>query len=279
MGTEVNNLSIYEQPEMLNSLMKHADMLANSTVIPLALRKKPADIFVILQLGHELSLPPITALNRIHVIDGKPTLSGELILALIRQKFPAAVIKFETSDDADIKKMWATCTMARCKEDMDNAFTSKWDFNKALKAQLLNKDNWKKMPQVMLRWRACSEAARIVFPDILLGLYTPDEAADINQTDPVILNEDGEVTENRFETVLEAATNTDYNLKDNQIKLIKELFAQLTKDCTASEKMDSLEYVLKVDNVEKLRKYTNEELARVIEKLREGVANAQKTSN
>ena len=36
----------------------------------------------------------------------------------------------------------------------------------------------------MSRWRAVSEALRVIFPDILMGLYTPEEIEDTYQERP-----------------------------------------------------------------------------------------------
>ena len=40
---------------------------------------------------------------------------------------------------------------------------------------LIDKFNWKTMPKVMLKWRSISGCARMAFPDVIMGLHTPDE--------------------------------------------------------------------------------------------------------
>lgn len=40
---------------------------------------------------------------------------------------------------------------------------------------LSEKYNWKQQPQVMRKWRAVAKCARVAFPDVIAGLYTPDE--------------------------------------------------------------------------------------------------------
>ena len=40
---------------------------------------------------------------------------------------------------------------------------------------LADKDNWRKQPKVMRKWRAVAACARVVFSDVITGLYTPEE--------------------------------------------------------------------------------------------------------
>ena len=76
--------------------VKIAQTLAKSKVVPATLQGKPEDIFAILAMGSELGLQPMLSLNSINVIQGKPTLSPQLMMAMIRGRLPDPVI--------DIKK-------------------------------------------------------------------------------------------------------------------------------------------------------------------------------
>ena len=46
-------------------------------------------------------------------------------------------------------------------------------------AGLAGKDNWLKRPKTMLRWRCCSELARLVYPEVTSFLHTQDELRDV----------------------------------------------------------------------------------------------------
>lgn len=149
-----------------DELQKRAIEIAKSSLIPVALRNKPADVAIILMQGAELGMAPLQALNSINVIQGKPTLGSEGGIALIRSKAPEAFIKIEMEPQSLLVK----CTMAPSKERMDESFTSIWDMARAKEMGLVDKDNYKKQPLTMLKWRAVGEAARTVFPHILKGL-------------------------------------------------------------------------------------------------------------
>lgn len=121
--------------------------------------------------GHELGIPPMQAFASITVIKGKPCLSAELMLALAYSKVKGAKITFRTPPDKQAQE--CTVTMQRPGGDpMDFRFT----MQDAQNAGLLKSDSaWQKYPAAMLRARAVSAGARAVFPDAVMGCYTPEE--------------------------------------------------------------------------------------------------------
>jgi hypothetical protein len=165
-----NELVLFEK-ENLDKLYKACDTLSKSKMVPVTLQGKPADIFAILVMGTELGIKPMQALNSINVIQGKPTVSPQLMIAMIKGKIPGAVIKMEY-EGADIK-----CITARSKQEYDDGFkyVATWNMARAQKMGLIGKDNYSKQPETMLRWRAVAESCRQTFPDILMGLYAEDE--------------------------------------------------------------------------------------------------------
>lgn len=170
-------------------IQEMAKMIALSSVIPSSLQKKPADIFVILLIARELGIPQMSAINGVNVIQGKLSVSPQLMLALIRRRMPNCFIKIETCDDP----VKCIVTMARDKDKMDEAYTTIWDMERARKLQLDQKDNYKKQPLTMLQWRAVGDASRKIFSDVLNGLYFPDELNDGS----IFINEEGEVEKER----------------------------------------------------------------------------------
>jgi hypothetical protein len=156
-------------------LEKRAEKISKSQLIPTALRGKPADIAIILQIGWELDIPPMQAINGIDVIQGKPAVSPQLAVALARQRLKNFYMRVEE----DPARQEVRVTMARDKGDMDQAYTAVWNDNKARPMGLLEKDNYKKQKLTMYRWRATMEAMRMVAPDIVKGMYSPDEVEDM----------------------------------------------------------------------------------------------------
>lgn len=174
MSAEIKQLPVSSQTgevaiQSWGDLMQRAEFFAKSALIPQPLRNKPADVAIILQMGWELGIPPMQALNGIDVIQGRPAVKPELLIALIRSRLPNAYIKIESTEAE------ARVTMARDRNSLEEAYTATWNMQKAAKLNLASKDNYRTQPGTMLRWRAIMEAGRVIFPDMLKGLYSNDE--------------------------------------------------------------------------------------------------------
>lgn len=166
-------------PQNMDEVLKSADFLAKSALIPQGLRGKPADVAVIVMQGMELGIGPMQALQNIACVNGKPTSEGKLLLALIQSRCPEAKIEIETSPTK------ATVKMTRGQ----NSYTAVWDIERARKLGLMDKPNYKSQPETMLKWRAVADAARTLFSDVVLGLLTNDEAEDVRADENGLVDE------------------------------------------------------------------------------------------
>lgn len=154
------------EPATLDDAWRLAKLVVASGLAPKAVRTPEAAIVMILT-GRELGLTAMQSIRSIHVVEGKPLLSADLMLALCL-RLP-------------------TCEMFSCIETTDAvaSFTAKrrgqpetrlsFSIEQARNAGLSGKDNWKKYPAAMLRARAIAALARLVFPDAFVGVYEEDE--------------------------------------------------------------------------------------------------------
>ncbi|HNU82338.1 MAG TPA: recombinase RecT [Thermoanaerobaculia bacterium] len=160
------------EPENLDQALALAEKLAKSNIIPTPLRAKPADVIVVLLTGRELGLSPMQSLRSLHVVEGRPCLSAELLVALCLRR-PEICESFVLVESTDAKATY------RAKRRGCEPVSLSWTIEQAAKAGLANKNNWKSHPAAMLRARASSSLARAVFPDITTGVYGEDEADEI----------------------------------------------------------------------------------------------------
>lgn len=162
------------QPNSMGEAMQMAEMLSSSQMVPKSYQNRPQDTLVAMMMGSELGLNPIQALQNIAVINGKPAIYGDALLALV-QSHPKFGGHEESFDDGN---MAATCTVWRKGDAKSHTVTfSRAD---AEKAGLWGKQGpWQSYPKRMLMWRARGYALRDKFADALGGLITVEEAQDI----------------------------------------------------------------------------------------------------
>lgn len=170
----MNDLQLF-QGDKLESLTKAAGMLAKSTMIPRAYQGKAQDVFAVIVSGAELGLSPMQSLRSFHVIQGNACMSAQTMLALVRSKMKNCAIKIELDEE----NLVAKCSVMRDKDQDFIDYVSTWDMEKAGTMGLAGRDQYKKQPMTMLKWRAVAEACRSVFSDVLYGIYASEEFMDI----------------------------------------------------------------------------------------------------
>ena len=87
-------------PELVvwRAMREQAKELVVSGFLPKSIRT-PEQAMAIIQTGHELGLGPMQALRTIHIIEGKPCMSADLIAGLALRNVPGAVLRVaETTD-------------------------------------------------------------------------------------------------------------------------------------------------------------------------------------
>lgn len=162
----MTDLAIY-QPGALAAQMDYAKAMAASDLLPRQYQGKPANLLWAVSYGQTLGIAPLTAIQSIHVINGKPTASADLIAGLVRR----AGHKLRVNGDD--KRAVAQIIRA---DDPDFTFEVVWTIERAQAAKLTTKDTWKNFPAAMLKARAITEVARAACSEILQGtIYTPEE--------------------------------------------------------------------------------------------------------
>jgi hypothetical protein len=153
--------------DTLRAEMEAAKRYVDSGLLPSAI-KTPAQALTIMSVGREVGVPATYALRNIHVINGRPTCSAELLMALVRRAYgPSAIRVREATNEA--------CTVEYRETGWDGVSKLTFTMDDAKKANLAGKDTWKAYPRAMLRSRAVSETVRMAFPECIAGLYTAEE--------------------------------------------------------------------------------------------------------
>lgn len=158
-------------PQNIEEALKFSDYLAKSTIVPKDFANNPGNILVAIQWGMELGLQPMQAMQNIAVINGRPALWGDAVIALVRSS-PLCEYIYETDDGET-----ATCRVKRRGEEEQFRTFSQTE---AKAAGLAGKQGpWTQYPKRMRQLRARAFALRDVFPDVLRGMPMAEELQDI----------------------------------------------------------------------------------------------------
>lgn len=162
-----DNLPAVYNPAVLSGQMEYARAMAASDLLPRQYQGKPANLLWAISYGQTLGVAPLTAVQSIHVISGKPTASADLIAGLVRRA--GHKLRVNGNDRT------ATAQIIRA-DDPEFTFEVTWTIERAQAAKLTGKDTWKQFPAAMLKARAITEVARAACSEILQGtIYTPEE--------------------------------------------------------------------------------------------------------
>lgn len=203
-------------PTSLEEAMQVSEIIANTDFIPKDYKGKPGNVLVAMQMGTEVGLPPIQALQNIAVINGRPSMWGDAVLAIVCAQ-PDYISHEETLDE---ETMTARCVITkRLKDGTNKEYIAEFSQKDAEIAGLWGQNTWKKYPKRMLQMRARGFACRDAYPNALKGMITREEAEDlpeerdISPAQPSDLNDmlkkDAEVSEVEEAEVIDVDTNQD----------------------------------------------------------------------
>ena len=172
-ATSVNPLLLV--PQSIEQLQFVAGIIARSDLAPKDYKGKPENVAVAIAMGMELGVSPMQAVQGIAVINGRPSVWGDLLLALCRAHPQCQGIDESLEYDNAGNVTAAICRAQRNGHQQERRFS----VDDAKRAGLWTKDGpWKQYPNRMLQMRARGFCLRDVFADALRGLSCAEEQAD-----------------------------------------------------------------------------------------------------
>jgi hypothetical protein len=178
------------EPADLKEVRELARGLRGSCAVPMIQRARgaprepmsEADIVGLLMLGRSLGLGTMQSLNGIYIVEGKATLAATTMLALVRRSAVCASFSFEESTAEQ-------CVVVARRRGEERPCRVVWDLTMAKRAGVFQRQSspWQTYPQAMLRARAISDACRMMFSDVLMGLYSTEEMSDADPAPERIL--------------------------------------------------------------------------------------------
>ena len=157
---------------MTNALVPVADI--EKMAVAIAKSKmfgmKTADeAFALMLIAQAEGMHPAIAARDYHVIQGRPTLKADAMLA--RFQNAGGKVQWDVYTDAEVTGTFS--------HPQGGSLKLTWTFAQAKSIGLTGKDNWKNYPRAMLRARCISEGIRTVYPGCVVGTYTAEEIEEI----------------------------------------------------------------------------------------------------
>lgn len=131
--------------------------------------KDEAQAFTLMALAEAEGLHPAKAVQEFHVIQGRPALKADAMLARFQRAGGSVQWTCYTDEKAE----------GTFSHPQGGSITIDWTIERAKKIGLAGKDNWKHYPRAMLRARCISEGVRTLYPGAASGVYTVEEIEDM----------------------------------------------------------------------------------------------------
>ena len=130
--------------------------------------KTPEEAMSIMLLCQAENMHPAVAMRDYHVIQGRPALKADAMLARFQQA--GGTVNWKVYTDAEVTGVFS--------HPAGGSLEVSWTMAQAKSIGIANKDNWRNYPRAMLRARCLSEGIRAVYPGCVVGVYTPEEVQD-----------------------------------------------------------------------------------------------------
>ena len=164
-------------PQNTEEMMALAKILSQSTMVPKDYQGNPGNTYIAMHWGMALGLDPIQAVQGIAVINGRPSMWGDALLALVQG---SGLLEYMHEDPTD---QGCVCTVKRKGQpEVVRSFTKE----DAVTAKLWGKKGyngqdtpWTTYPKRMMQMRARALALRDAFADVLRGVQSAEEQSDV----------------------------------------------------------------------------------------------------
>ena len=173
--------SMWNDKELLAQAFNCATYLSKSALVPETYQGKPENALIAVDLANRSGMSPLTVMQNLYVVKGKPAWSGQFAIALVNasRRFarPLKPIFFGEPNTMSWGCYMTTVDLLGnvvdgTKVTMQMAKDEGWIDKSGSK--------WKTMPEQMLMYRAGAFFARVHCPDVLYGIQMVEEVKDVN---------------------------------------------------------------------------------------------------
>lgn len=174
---ELAPVTVWTDKKQFDQLLRAANMLSQTSLIPAAYQRKPFDCFVALEMATRMGVSPLVVMQNMYVVKGKPAWAGQACTMFINScgKFTQVKHIYTGEKGTDSRGCYVTATRISDGMQVDGvevtiamAKAEGWTAN----------TKWRTMPELMLAYRASAFFARVHCPEALMGVQLADEIYD-----------------------------------------------------------------------------------------------------
>ena len=181
MARPATAVSAWTDGKAYNRIAQMAENLAKSDLVPQNYHNNPGNCFLAINFANKLGMEPLTVMQNLYVVKGKPSWSGQFCMALIRANpgFANVLVVYTGTKGTDNRGCYVTALRTSDGSVVDGTEVT---ISMAKAEGWISNTKWKNMPEQMLAYRAAAFFARVHCPEALLGIQTVEEVEDVDAT-------------------------------------------------------------------------------------------------
>ena len=179
--TQLTTNSVWENKDQFNQLLRAAQMLSQTSIIPQSYQGKPQDCFVAIEMANRMGVSPMVVMQNMYVVKGKPSWAGQACTMLINScgKFKDVKHIYTGEKGKPNRGCYVTATRISDGSQVDGVEVT---MQMAQSEGWTSNSKWRNMPELMLAYRASAFFARVYCPEAMMGVQTAEEVYDADST-------------------------------------------------------------------------------------------------
>ena len=187
-ATETEMANVWQNKDQFNQLLRAAQMLSQTSIIPQNYQGKPQDCFLAIEMANRMGVSPIVVMQNMYVVKGKPSWAGQACTMLINSCGKFKDVKHIYTGEKGTPNRGCYVTATRISDGstvngvevtMQMAQAEGWTSN----------SKWRNLPELMLAYRASAFFARVYCPEAMMGVQTTEELYDADVKPVSVANE------------------------------------------------------------------------------------------
>ena len=179
--------SIYHSADSFEFAQRQAKSLCQSQLVPTQYQGQQglSNCLVALEMSKRMKLSPLTVMQNLNIIHGKPSWSAQFIASTIMSCGRFSKFEYLVKGQGETLEVQCIATRLEDKKQVKGS---------AVSMRMARQEGWTKnpkyssMPELMLRNRAATFFGRQYIPDLLLGVQTSEEVVDV-ELEPINVSE------------------------------------------------------------------------------------------